>query len=75
MPNAYDAGAVRPGADGYSYAVDLYPYINGSVRLDNIPALKTIAGHIKVVARANNIDVQWGGDWKMRDYAHFELFV
>ncbi|MDR3140547.1 MAG: M15 family metallopeptidase [Tannerellaceae bacterium] len=60
-------------ADGYGHAVDLYPYIDGSVRMENVLPLKVIAGHIKSVAGALNINVQWGGDWEMKDYPHFEI--
>lgn len=62
---------VRP--DGYGYAVDLYPYVNGSVKVNDIANLGRIAEHIKSVAKANGISVVWGGDWKMKDYPHFEL--
>lgn len=60
-------------ADGYGHAVDIYPFINGQVRVDDVASLKRIADHIKAVARLHGIKVEWGGDWKMRDYPHFEL--
>jgi peptidoglycan L-alanyl-D-glutamate endopeptidase CwlK len=60
-------------ADGYGYAVDLYAYIDGSVRVNNVLALEVIAGHIKSVAQSLGVNVQWGGDWEMKDYPHFEL--
>jgi peptidoglycan L-alanyl-D-glutamate endopeptidase CwlK len=59
--------------DGYGYAVDLYPYVDGQVRVNDIDSLGKIACHIKSVAGSIEINVEWGGDWKMRDYAHFEL--
>lgn len=63
-------------ADGYGYAVDLYPYYNGSVQVQDkevIPKLKEIAIHIKAVAKCLNIKIEWGGDWKFYDPPHFEL--
>jgi peptidoglycan L-alanyl-D-glutamate endopeptidase CwlK len=60
-------------ADGYGHAVDLYPFVGGQVRVNDIGSLRKIAGHIKAVATGMGVNVEWGGDWKMRDYAHFEL--
>ena len=57
-------------ADGYGHAVDLYAYpinVNDTVRI------KVIAEHIKKVAKELNIAIEWGGDWQMKDYPHFEL--
>lgn len=61
-------------ADGYGYAVDLYPYYNGKVHVNDVNNLKVIANHIKSVAEKMDISIQWGGDWKsFKDYPHFEL--
>lgn len=61
-------------ADGYGYAVDLYPFKNGSVQVNDADGLKVIAGHIKGVAKKLNINVEWGGDWiSFKDFPHFEL--
>jgi peptidoglycan L-alanyl-D-glutamate endopeptidase CwlK len=65
----------QPKADGYGYAVDLYPYIDGKVQLTNIAAMTTIAAHIRQTADRLGIAVEWGGNWKMRDYPHYELFA
>lgn len=59
--------------DGYGYAVDLYPFYNGSAQLNDAKSLKVIADHIKSVAKELGVNVQWGGDWKFKDYPHFEL--
>ncbi len=63
--------------DGFGYAVDLYPYVNGSVQVNHkdVPKwLKEIAEHIKKVAFCMKIEITWGGDWKsLVDMPHFEL--
>lgn len=66
----------QPKADGYGYAVDLYPYVGGKVQVhdESVPSwLRRIARHIQHHAQAHGVTVQWGGDWKMRDYPHFEI--
>lgn len=64
-------------ADGYGHAVDLYPYYNGSVQVQDkevVPKLKLIAVHIKAVAKCMKLNITWGGDWKTSyDPPHFEL--
>ncbi|TWP28818.1 M15 family peptidase [Apibacter muscae] len=63
----------QPKADGYGYAVDLYPYYNGSVQVNDDIRLRTIASHILNTAKSLGIRIEWGGHWKFRDYPHFEL--
>lgn len=62
-------------ADGYGYAVDLYPYVGGAVDVnDRGGNLPRIAAHIKSVAAQLGYRVEWGGDWKtFKDMPHFEL--
>lgn len=60
-------------SDGYGHAVDLYPFYNGSAQLNDVKSLKVIADHIKSVAKQLGVAIQWGGDWKFKDYPHFEL--
>lgn len=35
--------------------------------------LKRIAKHVKEIAAQLGYTVVWGGDWKFKDIAHFEL--
>lgn len=67
----------QPKSDGYGHAVDLYPFYNGSVQVndkDVIPRLKSISIHIKAVAKCLGIAITWGGDFKnLFDAPHFEL--
>ena len=64
-------------SDGYGHAVDLYPFYNGSVQVQDkevIPKLKLIAVHIKAVAKCLGISITWGGDFKsLYDPPHFQL--
>lgn len=63
--------------DGYGHAIDfaIYdPSIAGKIDWDNEKKYKAVAEHIKAIAKENNINVQWGGDWeKFKDYPHIEL--
>lgn len=60
-------------SDGYFYAVDLYPYINGKIDFNDTKSLEIIAAHIKSIAKSLNIKIGWGGDWKGSwDKPHFE---
>ena len=69
-------------ADGYGHAVDIFPcgvIENGVYRKFTSEEgydekkLKLIANHILAVAKSKNINVEWGGVWKMHDTPHFEL--
>jgi peptidoglycan L-alanyl-D-glutamate endopeptidase CwlK len=63
-------------ADGFGYAVDLYPFFDGKVQVnhpDTIKKLKIIAEHIKKVAKSMGIKIVWGGDWKFKDMPHFQI--
>ena len=61
--------------DGYYYAVDLYPYVNGAIDFkDTHNYLPIIAAHIKATAKCLGIKIGWGGDFKGGwDKPHFEL--
>lgn len=60
--------------DGYGYAVDLYPFVAGSVDVnDKRNLLPTIAAHILKTANGLGVKVEWGGNWKFVDKPHFEL--
>lgn len=64
----------QPKADGWGYAVDLYPYYNGQVQLNDMVRLRAIAEHILATAKKMKIKIDWGGSWtRFRDYPHFEL--
>lgn len=69
-------------ADGFGHAVDIFPcgvIENGVYRKFTSAEgydekkLKLIADHILAVAKSKNVNVEWGGNWKMKDTPHFEL--
>ena len=68
--------------DGFGHAVDIFPcgvVENGVYRKFTSEEgydekkLKLIANHILAVAKSKNINIEWGGNWKMKDTPHFEL--
>lgn len=61
-------------ADGFGHAVDIYPYIDGGVKMNDVASLRVIANHIKNTAKRIGIKITWGGDWtKPFDPPHFQL--
>ena len=55
------------------HAVDLAPWIGGTIRWD-WPPFYDIADAMKTSARELGILIVWGGDWKtFKDGPHFEL--
>lgn len=64
-------------SDGYGHAVDIYPFYNGSVQINDksvIPRLKVITDRIKSVAKKLEIKISCGIDWKdPYDPPHIEL--
>jgi peptidoglycan L-alanyl-D-glutamate endopeptidase CwlK len=55
------------------HAVDIAPMIGGTVRWD-WPLYHQLADTIKRAAKAENVPIQWGGDWRtFKDGPHWEL--
>ena len=55
------------------HAVDLVPFVAGSVRWD-WPLYHKIADAMKKAATDLKVPIVWGGDWKtFKDGPHFEL--
>lgn len=53
-----------------SLAVDVAPF---PIDWSNIDKFKKFGNYVKFIANKLNIDIAWGGDWKFKDYPHFEL--
>lgn len=55
------------------HAVDLGAFVGGEVRWD-WPLYHKIAAAMKDAARALNVPLEWGGDWRsFKDGPHFQL--
>lgn len=63
-----------PGAKtGKSHAVDFAIKLNGKIKWD-WPLYVQMAKVIKDAAKAVNVPIEWGGDWRnFRDGPHFQL--
>ena len=59
----------------YSKRIHLYPlYINTPEGADwSEESFKELGGSIKKRAGELGLDVTWGGDWKEKDYGHFQI--
>jgi len=53
-----------------SLAVDVIPYPTG---YNSIPKFKELAQIVKRIAKANNITITHGGDWRWKDWPHYEV--
>lgn len=55
------------------HAVDLAPMIGGKVSWD-WPLYHQLAAVVKAAAKAENVPITWGGDWRtFKDGPHWEL--
>lgn len=55
------------------HAVDLAPMVGGTVRWD-WPLYHQLAVIVKDAAKAENVPITWGGDWRtLKDGPHWEL--
>lgn len=55
------------------HAVDLAPMIGGTVRWD-WPLYYRMADTVKAAAAAENVPIEWGGDWRtFKDGPHWQL--
>lgn len=55
------------------HAVDLGALVNGEIRWD-WPLYGAIAEAMKAAARAESVEIEWGGDWlRFKDGPHFQL--
>jgi peptidoglycan L-alanyl-D-glutamate endopeptidase CwlK len=54
------------------HAVDLAATVTGSVRWD-WPLYGRLDNAMKTAADEQGVQIEWGGDWKMRDGPHWQL--
>lgn len=63
-------------SDGFSHAVDLAPWVNGTIPWNDWNAFERIANAMKRSAKYLGIEITWGGDWKsFKDGPHFQLEI
>ena len=59
--------------DGYGYAID-FVILNGKVLdWDTESKYEAVAKHILEVGHKLGINLEWGGDWKFKDYPHIQM--
>jgi len=65
-------GNIKKSKHNYfpSKAVDVVPF---PLDWNNIESFKNLAVIVKKKAKELNIDVEWGGDWQMKDYPHWQV--
>jgi ribosome recycling factor len=65
-------GNIKKSKHNYfpSKAVDVVPF---PLDWNNIESFKNLAVIVKKKAKELNIDVEWGGDWEMKDYPHWQV--
>ena len=57
----------------HGFAVDIAPYVGGSIRWD-WPLFDHIENAMKEAARLENVKIEWGGDWiSFKDGPHWQL--
>ncbi|EKE79462.1 M15 family metallopeptidase [Idiomarina xiamenensis] len=71
-----------PQDDGFSHAVDLWPWVNGDIPWNDFDVFKRLADVMLNSARELGVNMRWGGDWnrngrsddeRFLDGPHFEL--
>ena len=71
----FDQGATKTMNSRHltGHAVDIAPMLGGTIRWD-WPLYHQLAAVVKAAAKAENVPIQWGGDWRtFKDLPHFEL--
>lgn len=53
-----------------SFAADVCPF---PIDWNNLEAFKKLSIIVKAKAKTLGIKITWGGDWKMKDYPHWEI--
>lgn len=57
----------------HGFAVDIVPYVGGSIRWD-WPLFDHIENAMKEAARLENVKIEWGADWvTFKDGPHWQL--
>lgn len=65
-------GTIKKSNHNYtpSKAIDIAPY---PIDWDNLDRFKKLSEVVLKAAEAVGVKLVWGGNWKMRDYPHYEI--
>lgn len=62
-----------PAKNGFSHAIDVAAIVGGKVNWE-LPNYARIAKRMKAAAKAENVPLEWGGEWSsLVDGPHFQL--
>lgn len=59
--------------DGFGHAVDLAPWVNGTIEWEDPAGFTAVADAVKAAATECEVPVQWGYDLWRWDMPHFQL--
>ena len=59
--------------DGFGYAIDFAVLDKATIDWDTESKYKAVAKHILDTGHKLGIALEWGGDWKFKDYPHIQL--
>ena len=59
--------------DGYGYAIDFVVMIGKTFDWDTKSRYRAVAQHILDTGHKLGINLEWGGDWKFKDYPHIQI--
>ena len=59
--------------DGYGYAIDFAVLDKATIDWDTESKYEAVAKHILEVGHKLGIALEWGGDWKFKDYPHIQI--
>lgn len=60
-------------SDGWAYAVDLGPWVNGDIPWKDPKPFQDVAKAMELAAQYLQIKITWGGSWQSNDGPHFQL--
>lgn len=61
-----------PGTDGFAKAVDLGAWVDNQVDW-SWPLYSRISAAMQEAGKQVGVPIEWGGNWKVRDGAHWQL--
>ena len=59
--------------DGYGYAIDFAVLDKAKIEWDTESKYEAVAKHLLEVGHKLGIDLEWGGNWRFKDYPHIQI--